>query len=58
MSAFPVFEAFVPGKPLHPEWKLEHFFDLTAHEEFAPLQMHIMRLMVSLFIHRDGLWQA
>jgi hypothetical protein len=39
MSAFPSIDAFVAGKPLRPEWKLEDFFDITGHEEFAPLRM-------------------
>jgi len=46
MLSFPTIEAFVPGKPLQPEWKLDNFFDLTAHEECAPLQMHNKCLLV------------
>jgi len=38
MAPFPPIELFEAGKPLQPDWKLENFFELTAHEESAPLK--------------------
>lgn len=49
MMSFPTIEEFVAGKPLQPDWQLESFFDLPAHDELATLQ-HTERVSAGLVL--------